>query len=73
MDIRKTEVYRANAPLIRRQDRREFARMLGLAKKTKCRFDPSAKMIITAFVWSETPQGHEYWWTLHMRLKGATT
>lgn len=32
------------------------------------RFDGSASMISSAFVFSETPQGHEYWWSLQNRL-----
>lgn len=71
MDIRRTTIYRSNAPLIQKRDRREFARMLGLARDASCNFDPDATEIISALVWSESPQGQDYWWEVHRRLFAA--
>lgn len=70
---RETLLYKAVAPKIRRQDRKEFARMLQLA------FDAQIApwlwglgdedSIYHAFDWAQTPQGFDYWETLDDLLK----
>lgn len=27
-----------------------------------------AKLLLGAFIWSESREGHDYWWKLHQRL-----
>lgn len=71
MDIRRTTIYRSIAPRVRKQDRRELARMLKLAREAGCNFDPDATEVISALVWSESPQGADWWWELHESLRVA--
>ena len=66
MKATETLLYKALAPKIRRQDRKEFARMLELALKSADRSDSYYKYdasteIIDAFDWEKSPQGYDYW------------
>ena len=71
MNIKDTAVYKYNAPMIRKQDRDEFARMLQLAFSNKKRMwaDFGAERLFCAFPWGNSPQGYEYWEELTRRIE----
>ena len=70
--IKKTTLYRTLAPCIRKQDRDELAHRLAAVSKVKAAyFDGSACRLIAAFWFSESIEGHEYWWELRVRLLNA--
>lgn len=71
MKATETLLYKALAPKIRRQDRKEFARMLGMAIEAGARphhLGGAARDLYSAFSWSRSPQGYDYWATLHYLL-----
>lgn len=72
MNVKNTPIYRAIAPRVRKQDRAELAKMLGLAIESIANTHHpyrSESELPMAFAWSETPQGFEYWYELHKRLR----
>lgn len=71
-EIKKTRLYRTLAPCVRKEDREELARRLSAVSVVPgiC-FDPLSTRLITAFCFSESAEGHEYWWELRYRLSIA--
>lgn len=69
MNIKDTPVYKYNAPMIRKQDREEFARMLELALGSDAELILDNVKLKNAFVWFVTPQGHAYWQELARRIE----
>ena len=72
-DVKKSPLYKTIAPSLSAEDRKEFARMLEIARDgyVETRFDLSQKDLAGAFIWGDTPQGHEYWSELADRLDAA--
>lgn len=69
MRITETNIYKTVAPQLRKSDREEFARMLRLARDGKCNFVPAASSVWGCCIWSESPQGVDWWSELARRLK----
>lgn len=73
MRITQSKIYKAVAPYLSSDDRKEFARMLRLAKEAD-KFDVvrlNSNSLIAFATWAHTPQGHEYWASLCRRLGDA--
>lgn len=70
-EIKKTRLYRTLAPCVRKEDREELARMLGIASDAPAKFNDQADRLLIAFVWSLTPQNASYWRELSLRLREA--
>jgi hypothetical protein len=77
-EIKKTRLYRTLAPCVRKEDREELARMLAMVGGSAFeswagvpRGGMESVRLVSAFWWRDTPQGHDYWKTLSLRLLGA--
>lgn len=74
-DVKKSPLYATIAPSLSAKDRKEFARMLEIARDgyvgERQHFDLSQASVANAFVWGGTPQGHSYWSELAERLDAA--
>lgn len=70
MKATETLLYKALAPKIRRQDRKEFARMLQMVVNSPIavRWD-DCELLGGAFLWRASPQGHDYWAELSDRIR----
>ena len=71
IDVTKTKIYKRILPCIRKQDRREFRRMLQMVADCDASLSTDAETLGYAFVWCDTPQGHDYWRELCGRLGDA--
>lgn len=73
--IKKTRLYRTLAPCVRKQDRKELARMLAMVDWDKAKFGrwggTRAVRLSSAFDWDESPQGFGYWNDLSVSLAVA--
>lgn len=74
-DVKKSPLYKTIATSLSPEDRKEFARMLEIARdgytEHQAEFDLTERDLPSAFLWHATPQGHEYWDTLAERLAAA--
>jgi hypothetical protein len=74
-DVKKSPLYKTIAPSLSREDRKEFARMLEIArdgyKGEELDFDLGQTRLPFAFLWDGTPQGFGYWRELTNRLDAA--
>lgn len=70
-EIKKTRLYRTLAPCVRKEDREELARMLAMVKPRYEYAIYDTESLAAAFVWSDTPQGYEYWSELSRSLSRA--
>jgi hypothetical protein len=74
-DVKNSPLYKTIAPSLSREDRKEFARMLEIArdgyKGEELAFDLGQTRLSSAFIWGDTPQGFDYWWELTDRLADA--
>lgn len=66
-EVKKLPVYKTVAQSLSPEDQKEFARMLSRVEDINA-YEPD---IPSAFVWSDTPQGHDYWEELVDRLDEA--
>lgn len=71
--ITKTRLYLRLAPCIRKEDhpilRRELARAFKTAEEWHNKGD--ATRLDEAFIWNDSPQGHDFWAELSARLSAA--
>lgn len=67
-DVKNSRLYKTLKKAVRKEDHAELLRMLELASDSPY-FAPEATGIIGAFPWWSSPQGFDYWFTLHCKLK----
>lgn len=67
MNVLETPIYKAIAPRVRKQDRKELARMLGMVIDEGL-YNDGETTLMCAFTWARTPQGPGYWFELWRRL-----
>lgn len=61
-DVKSTKVYRTLLRGARtKSQRRQLRRSLSKALTQRSCYDKSADLLRHSFVWSETPQGHDFW------------
>lgn len=71
--IKKTKVYQANIEAVRAVfpgHEEDFARELMIAANSAPRFLEYENLLISAFTWGGTPQGHDAWSALFWGLGG---
>lgn len=61
-------VYDFFVPYIREEDEKEFARMLSFVNVTYVPGTVETDTLSALFLWSDTPQGNNYWSTLNSRI-----
>ena len=69
MEIRKTKLWKALSPCVRREDWPVLERELRSAsEEQECQFIGSSQSLSSAFYWDDSPQGHAFWMELSHRL-----